>query len=242
MGHARIAAGTLVVLCASLGSLVAAQQPSSTSPSDGFYTAAQAARGETAFNKYCALCHTVEGTNLQEQLRTGRGIRVGSTRALMGLGGNYLKRQFEGHPDYPSVYYLFNRIRETMPAFGAETVGIDTKLDIVAYLLQANGLPAGTSELIHNVPALRQMKLFPAAAADETGFETLFNGKDFTNFGFLLGPNCKPAPVGCGRTGPGALFRIENGVATCLMGNYPPELFRVMADGYLKARGVSTAR
>jgi hypothetical protein len=33
-------------------------------------------------------------------------------------------------------------------------------------------------------------------------------------------------------------FRVENDVATCLMGNYPPELFRVMAEGYLRARGV----
>jgi hypothetical protein len=33
-------------------------------------------------------------------------------------------------------------------------------------------------------------------------------------------------------------FRIEKNVATCVMGNYPPELFRVMAEGYLKARGV----
>jgi hypothetical protein len=33
-------------------------------------------------------------------------------------------------------------------------------------------------------------------------------------------------------------FRIEDSVATCRMGNYPPELFRVMAEGYLKARGV----
>jgi hypothetical protein len=33
-------------------------------------------------------------------------------------------------------------------------------------------------------------------------------------------------------------FRIENDTATCLMGNYPTELFRVMAEGYLKARGV----
>jgi hypothetical protein len=33
-------------------------------------------------------------------------------------------------------------------------------------------------------------------------------------------------------------FRIENNIATCRMGNYPPELFRVMAEGYLKARGV----
>jgi hypothetical protein len=33
-------------------------------------------------------------------------------------------------------------------------------------------------------------------------------------------------------------FQIEGNVATCLMGNYPAELFRVMAEGYLDAREV----
>jgi hypothetical protein len=33
-------------------------------------------------------------------------------------------------------------------------------------------------------------------------------------------------------------FRIEGDVATCLMGNYPAELYKVMAEGYLMYRGV----
>ena len=33
-------------------------------------------------------------------------------------------------------------------------------------------------------------------------------------------------------------FRIEDNVATCRVGNYPQELFQVMAEGVLKARGV----
>ncbi len=37
---------------------------------------------------------------------------------------------------------------------------------------------------------------------------------------------------------PAPLFRREPGSAICVMGNYPDELFRVMAEGYLKARGV----
>jgi hypothetical protein len=37
---------------------------------------------------------------------------------------------------------------------------------------------------------------------------------------------------------PPPLFRVDGRTAVCLMGNYPAELFRVMADGYLKARGV----
>lgn len=37
---------------------------------------------------------------------------------------------------------------------------------------------------------------------------------------------------------PSPIFRVEGRTAVCLMGSYPPELFRVMAEGYLKARGV----
>jgi len=33
-------------------------------------------------------------------------------------------------------------------------------------------------------------------------------------------------------------FQIRNDVANCIMGNYPRELFQVMAEGYLKARRV----
>ena len=33
-------------------------------------------------------------------------------------------------------------------------------------------------------------------------------------------------------------FRIDKNVAVCVMGNYPRELLRVMAEGYLRARGV----
>jgi len=33
-------------------------------------------------------------------------------------------------------------------------------------------------------------------------------------------------------------FRIEGNTATCLMGNYPRELFQVMAEGFLEARGI----
>jgi hypothetical protein len=37
---------------------------------------------------------------------------------------------------------------------------------------------------------------------------------------------------------PAPLFRRMGNVAICRMGNYPDDLFRVMADGILKARGV----
>jgi hypothetical protein len=37
---------------------------------------------------------------------------------------------------------------------------------------------------------------------------------------------------------PSPLFLREDGVVVCRMGNYPEQLFQVMAEGYLKARGV----
>ena len=37
---------------------------------------------------------------------------------------------------------------------------------------------------------------------------------------------------------PAPMFRHDGGTAICLMGNYPEELFRVMAEGVLKSRGV----
>jgi len=37
---------------------------------------------------------------------------------------------------------------------------------------------------------------------------------------------------------PKAFFRHRGGKAICVMGNYPAELFRVMKEGYLTARGV----
>ena len=220
--HARqMLAAVVATWVAAIGGLLlsgtrtvtAAQAPTQ---GEGYYTEAQATRGEVQFNRYCAMCHTVDGSTTAEQVRTGRGFRIGrGGRALMNLGGSYLKRSFEGHPEYPSVYYLFNRIREAMPGFGADTVGIDAKVDIVAYLLNANGLPPGPRELTAEVGAMKRMPINPPPAPDETGFEPLFNGRDFAGFEFLLGPNCKPAPEGCGKADPGSVFRVEDGRIIC---------------------------
>src|SRR2546428_9383328 len=84
----------------------------------GFYTEAQAKRGGIAFNKYCGVCHTVDTvTPMAEQTKaTGRGMRMGArTPSLLNLGGKFLFTTFEERPNYPSVYYLFNRIRRSMP-------------------------------------------------------------------------------------------------------------------------------
>ena len=50
---------------------------------------------------------------------------------------------FLAHWENGSLATLFDKIRETMPPNGANEVTDDAKADIVAYLLQQNGYPAG---------------------------------------------------------------------------------------------------
>jgi hypothetical protein len=81
------------------------------------------------------------------------------------------------------------------------------KVDILAFLLKVNGLPAGPTPLVGDTTWMKTMRI----AAAEKGFVSLFNGRDFAGIKFLLGPNCRPAPDGCGRTEPGSIFTIANG-------------------------------
>ena len=110
-------------LAVAFGGASAAAQPVS-SPS---YTAAQAAAGRDAYASNCAECHL-------DNLRGGFGP------ALAG-------------PNFKSVWgarsarTLYEQTRGTMPP-GAETsLGDSTYLDIVAYILQANGHTAGAEPL-----------------------------------------------------------------------------------------------
>jgi len=94
---------------------------------DGVFTAAQAERGKTQFTGRCATCH-------QADLSGDRGP------ALKGDA-------FLAHWESGSVNSLFEKIRDTMPASGPADVTDEAKADIVAYLLQSNGFPAGKAEL-----------------------------------------------------------------------------------------------
>lgn len=180
----------------------------------GYYTEAQAKRGQAAFGKYCSLCHTVDNkTPIAEQTKDGRGIRRGTMpdRVLMNLGGKYLYGEFEGRAKYPSVYYLFARIRRSMPGYGADTLGNDVKINIVAYLLQVGGLPPGPTELTTDVDAMKKMRVNAPPPPDETGFVSMFNGKDFSGWSFVIGPSCRLAPAGCGKNDPTGAFHVRDG-------------------------------
>ena len=94
---------------------------------DGAYSAAQAMRGEAAYQMHCGGCH---GETLD-------GRAMGPLR-----GDKFLDRWRE-----ESLAPLFDHIRTRMPASAAGSLSTTTYLDILAYILQVNQYPAGKQEL-----------------------------------------------------------------------------------------------
>lgn len=172
----------------------------STRKGEAFYSPAQATRGKRAFNYHCAFCHTVDPkTSTPADLLQA----LPST-----FGGHFLERVVDGKMVYPNVLMLYSKLL-SMPASNVKSITEQQRVDIAAYILQANGYPSGPDEIPVDVDAMRLMPL------NEPGFERIFNGKDFSGWNFNLGANCRAAPDGCGRTDPGDVLRVENGTLVC---------------------------
>ena len=107
---------------------------------DGSYTAEQAERGKAAYAKHCSGCHGEDG-------------KGGKSTPLVG-------DLFMMHWESKSVEELFHKTRDTMPRGGPATVSDKDKLDIVAYVLQQNSFPAGTTDLTDE-PRLATLQIMP---------------------------------------------------------------------------------
>ncbi len=107
---------------------------------DGVFTSAQADRGKANFLAgRCGGCHKLD---------------------LSGDRGPALKGEdFIAHWENGSIATLFDKIRETMPPNAPNETTDDAKIDIVAYLLQQNGYPAGRAELRADAAALGTIDL-----------------------------------------------------------------------------------
>ncbi len=104
------------------------------------FTAAQAARGRTAYTATCAVCH---GSNM--------------TNGSYGtpLAGQYFKTKWSNR----SVAALLDRARKTMPPSTPGSLPADTYADIIAYVLEINGHRPGDTPLKANDQALDKMVL-----------------------------------------------------------------------------------
>src|SRR3979490_2753129 len=108
-----------------------AQQLSGTAP----YTGEQANAGRATYQIKCATCHLpdLKGSNEASPLTGMNFVNTWRDRATSDL---------------------FNRIRNTMPVTDPGSLGDAEAVNVVAYLLQANGAAAGTQALTPTTRAL----------------------------------------------------------------------------------------
>jgi cytochrome c len=118
--------------------LVAARQ---RSVNDGVYTTEQAERGRKGYAVFCESCHAADlaGTNSGDS------------------GAPPLKR--EGFMEGSDANGLFTKIRQTMPLDAPGGLSTADYLDILAFIFQENGFPAGPSPLTNDVEMLRSIRI-----------------------------------------------------------------------------------
>ena len=125
----RTAITSAIVLAAAYAAALSAQAP----PPEpriwqGIFTAAQAARGKETFTTACLRCHGADLAGVTGPALTG-------DRFYQSWGGEPIDR-------------LFLKIRDTMPPNFGTVLDDKAKLDVVTYILQTNGFPAGANELV----------------------------------------------------------------------------------------------
>jgi mono/diheme cytochrome c family protein len=101
--------------------------PQSAPHPAGWYTAAQAANGAKAYQKTCAGCH-------------GAALQGAMGPALVG-------RQFWLTYAGKKVSTLWSAVHTTMPMTAPGSVSAKNSINIMAFLMQRNGVPAGTTPL-----------------------------------------------------------------------------------------------
>src|SRR5262245_12884816 len=126
----RLAAGgAIVALSTDFSAAGGRIQDKTRSVWDGVYTADQAVRGRDSYEASCSPCHQPSLTG------------AGESPAL--AGSLFMERWRED-----TLATLFTRVSTLMPFDTPATLTRDAYLDIVAYLLQFNGFPAGTEALV----------------------------------------------------------------------------------------------
>src|SRR5262245_45937599 len=133
----------VLVLTCSVGS---AMQGSKRSVWSGVFTAAQAERGKQEYQKSCIRCHAANLDGVQDANLLGDFAPRFSLR-----GTDFMERWRED-----TAQSLFDLVKKGMPprnepkAPRIVELSDQTYLDLVAYLLQGNGFPAGDTELGSN--------------------------------------------------------------------------------------------
>ena len=146
------------MLATAVGIVVGLQRTQSVTPSsqrtgrvvprtvwDGVYTKDQAARGRTAYALSCSGCHSMS--------------LEGGDEGQPSLKGLDFRNRWNGW----TLGSLFQTISDSMPYARPRSLSQQVYIDILSFLLQSNGMPAGATEL--------------SAADLDTLVQTLFTDK-----------------------------------------------------------------
>lgn len=113
------------ILCAvTMFVAIAFAQSSGSTVRDGVYSAEQAKRGRTTYDTKCASCHD------------------GGT-----MGPELWGEAFLANWDGKDLNAFFARIQSTMPEDAPGSLSENQALDVIAYVVQTNGFPAGEKAL-----------------------------------------------------------------------------------------------
>src|SRR5262249_6656352 len=145
-----------------------------------------------------------------------------------------------------SLNRLFTKLRDTMPPFNAEQVTPGTKIDIIAYLLQVNGFPSGSTELAVDVSTLEGIQIV-RKGADGGGapnfalVQVLVAWTKTPNGGWILTSSWEPAATKDESTTPDALKSAQAsplGTATFELVSVSPSFGAESHRGHkMEARG-----
>jgi mono/diheme cytochrome c family protein len=127
-----------MTLAAAITGTSSAQPASKNSPPPiwaGVFSAEQAARGAEVIATHCTRCH-------------------GEGRAL---SGDVFMLHWEGH----NLSKLFQKMQTMPPKSGGAIVTDQQRLDAMAYVLQQNGFPAGSTDLQADEAALTALVVLP---------------------------------------------------------------------------------
>jgi mono/diheme cytochrome c family protein len=108
------------------------------------YTQAQATAGATVFSQNCAMCH-------------GAALEGGAGPTLLG-------QSFAASSNNYTVGAIFSEIAEQMPAGQPGSLTHTQYADVMSYILNKNGYPAGSTPLAYDaslaspVPLVSQVK------------------------------------------------------------------------------------
>jgi len=123
---------------------VAAKKTAVAKSPPALYTEDQATQGQIAYYQNCAMCH---GSNLggQEEGSSGPALK----------GSDFADPSYDFH-----VSDIFNFVANMMPAMSPGSLPHDTSVNIMAFILKANGYPAGKTELTYDAASKSKVPIY----------------------------------------------------------------------------------